>query len=744
MHRRTRVPIAAVLLSLVALLAGGVAVAAPTNPATTAFPHYDHVFTLVEENHGFDQIIGNPAAPTINNLAAAYGYASQYYGVAHPSGPNYVAMLGGGTFGVASDNPYWLFDINQPSLMSQLDHAGLSWKGYFQGMPYPGYLGYCYPVRCLGVPDSDTLYIAKHNGMVYFDGIRSNPAERAKMQPLDRLHQDLAAGTVPNFSYIMPDECTDMHGAPPVCIDSGNPGDVDDNQLVSTADSFVAKTVAEITNSRVWRSGNNAIVITFDEGDNGDNTGCCGSTTGGGRALTVVVTNHGPRHAADATPYNHFSLLSTLEHAFGVGCLAAACDTSVIKPMTPLFSVVPGTTAAPVPAALLSGMPVTPPVASGGGATPTPVAAAAAGPGSAGHWAAVPSPNLSTNDNNLAAVSAPTANDAWAVGNYYTQDNANVFRNLALHWDGTRWTAIAPPNVGTQENTLFSVSALSSGQAWAAGYYADSQFRIRALVEHFDGHAWSVVPTPQPGAKRDTLFAISAVNEHDVWAVGGTQDSANGPFRTLVEHWNGHDWSVLPSPNPGPAGDELFGVTTSGPDNVWAVGQQVGAGFPSRALVEHWDGRRWSVVNVASGESLDPYAATVNGSNVVVAGDREDDITPQRTLAVSVTGGAASIATTPDVGSFENDFYGVTSADGVVWAAGRSTDDQPNVQNHVTMIQRFTNGHWTVVPTPNPGGAGGDNGFGGIAATPGGPVWAVGAFKTSSSANQTLIERYVP
>lgn len=743
MPRRTRVPIVVVLSSLVALLAGGVAAAAPAT-ASQRFPHYDHVFTLVEENHGFDQIIGNPAAPTINNLAAAYGYASQYYGVTHPSGPNYVAMLGGGTFGVASDNPYWLFDVRQPSLMSQLEQAGLSWKGYFQGMPYAGYQGYCYPVRCLGVPDSDTLYIAKHNGMVYFDGIRSNPAERAKMQPLDQLGKDLAAGTVPNFSYIMPDECTDMHGAPPVCVDSGDPGDVDDNRLVSTADSFVARTVAQITNSRVWASGNNAIVITFDEGDGGDNTGCCGSTSGGGRALTVVVTNHGPRHAVDATPYNHYSLLSTMEHAFGVGCLAAACDTSVIKPMAPLFAVDPATAATPVPAALLDGTPVTPPVASVSGSVPAPVAGLDAGSGGRGAWEVVPSPDLSTNDNNLASVSAPAANDAWAVGNYYTQDNANVFRNLALHWDGTRWTAMAPPNVGTQENTLFSVSALRSGQAWAAGYYADSRLRIRALVEHFDGHAWSVLPVAQPGANRDTLFAISAVSDDDVWAVGGTQATANGPFRTLVEHWNGHDWSVVPTPNPGSSGDELFGVTTAGPDNVWAVGQQVGAAYPSRALVEHFDGHRWSVVNVASGETLDPYAATVNGSSVVVAGDREDDVTPQRTLAVTVSGAGADIAATPDIGSFENDFYGVTSAGGTVWAAGRSTDDQPNVQNHVTLVERLAAGHWTVLPSPNPGGAGGDNGFGGISATPDGPVWAVGAVKTSTSANQTLIERFVP
>lgn len=175
MHRLIRS-----ILAFVATWAviGGLTVTPPSQaaaPAAGAMPAYDHVFMLTEENHGFSQIIGNPAAPTINNLAHAYGYASNYYGVAHPSGPSYVAKLRGGTFGVASDNPYWLFHVNAPSLMSQLDAAHKSWKGYFQGMPYAGYTGYCYPARCMGVPDSDTLYIAKHNGMAYFSSVNSNP-----------------------------------------------------------------------------------------------------------------------------------------------------------------------------------------------------------------------------------------------------------------------------------------------------------------------------------------------------------------------------------------------------------------------------------------------------------------------------------------------------------------------------------------------------------------------------------------
>src|SRR5262249_51952689 len=151
-------------------------------------------------------------------------------------------------------------------LMSQLETAGKTWKGYFQDMPYAGFRGYCYPAKCNGIPDADTEYVAKHNGIVNFANMQT-PAEITKMQPLQQLSTDLASGNVPNFSYIVPDEYNDMHGAPPWCVDSGKPGDVDDIYLVSQGDKFIGQTVNEITSSPVWATGNDAIVITFDEGN---------------------------------------------------------------------------------------------------------------------------------------------------------------------------------------------------------------------------------------------------------------------------------------------------------------------------------------------------------------------------------------------------------------------------------------------------------------------------------------------
>jgi len=301
-------------------------------------PRYNHIFLIILENHGYLQIIGNPAAPNINALADTYGSATSYFGVSSPSEPNYVAMLGGNFFGIADDNAYYGADaVNKPSLMSQMEAAHLHWKGYFQGMPYAGFRGICYPVRCGLVPDVDELYASKHNGIANFVSIQASNTEFAKMVPLPQLSNDLANG-LPNFVYIVPDLCHDMHGAPPFCNDSGNPGDNLDNHLVSQGDAFVGQVVDQITDSSFWSSGNNAIVVTFDEGADGDTTGCCDANPGSGQVVAIVITSHGPRGLKDNTPYNHYSLLQTFQKAFGLGCLEFTCDTANVTPMAPLFA----------------------------------------------------------------------------------------------------------------------------------------------------------------------------------------------------------------------------------------------------------------------------------------------------------------------------------------------------------------------------------------------------------------------
>ena len=141
-NRLSRVRLAPVL-AMCGLVAAGFAflTSAPPLLAQSAnakpFPQYDHVFLIVEENEDYGQVIGNPYAPIMNALAKDYGLATNYHGVADPSEPNYIAMLGGDFFGISSDDPYWFpgQTVKAQNLMSQLEGAGLTWRGYFQNMP---------------------------------------------------------------------------------------------------------------------------------------------------------------------------------------------------------------------------------------------------------------------------------------------------------------------------------------------------------------------------------------------------------------------------------------------------------------------------------------------------------------------------------------------------------------------------------------------------------------------------------
>jgi hypothetical protein len=707
-----------VSLTAVAVVAAAGAVATATRALagdSASVPHYDHIALIVEENHGFADVIGNPKAPNLNRLARTYGLATQYFGTSDPSAPNYVVMLGGSDFGIADNNPFYTHEIHAPSLMDQLDAAGLSWKGYFQSMPYAGFAQYCYPVRCNGSPDSDPLYSSKHNGMPYFAGVQESKAALAKMNPGSQLQADLAAGQLPNFAYIVPDQCHDMHGSPPWCEDSGDLGDVNDNKLVADADTYLGRTVDDITGSAQWKRGRNAIVITFDEGD--DTAGCCG-VPGAGQVATVVITNNGPRHLTDATPYSHYSLLATMEAAFGVGCLQLACDPRNGPVMAPLFG---GTSAS------ASAHPAAP-AAAAAKAAPRPASPASA----AADWTQVPSPNIGSQDNSLGAVSAATPSDIWAVGNYLPDANPTIVQTLAVHYDGHAWTDVPTPNVGSGLNTLFGVDALTGGTAWAVGEALGPDFLPRTLVEHFDGTRWTVVPSPTPGGN-GFLYGVTASSDRDVWAVG-TERDATGTLHSLAEHFDGASWSVARTPDPGGAGNMFYAVAERGPGDVWATGQRIGSRSPDDALVEHFDGVRWSTVDgpVDAGQSLVPFGITV-GDGVQLVGSREADARTAAPWAAMLSDGRWLDQPAGTVGPDDNFFYAVSGD----WAVGTTIDADGG--ENLSLVERRQGNHWAIVPSPDPGQAN-DGGtiLGGVAAVAGGEAWAVGLFD-GPDARQTLI-----
>jgi len=724
-------PLPAVLTGAVAavLVAGTTAVATAAGTSASV-PRYDHIFVIVEENHGFQDVIGNPAAPNLNALARQFGLATQYFGVSHPSEPNYVGFVGGSTFGVASDDPFYINRVTgKQNLATQLDASGISWKAYLQGLPHPGYKSICYPAKCNGAPDHDPLYVSKHDGIQNFS-TALNDGDWNLQVPIEQLSDDLGSGRVPAFSYVIPDECHDQHGDPPYCLDGGNPGDPQDQHLVAFGDAFLGHLVSQITNASFWAHGNNAIAITYDEGD--DNVGCCDAGnsdpngTGGGQVATIVVANHGQRGFQDPTPYNHFSLLQTIQQSFGLGCLEFTCDTANVRPLAPLFAI---TGSAPVATKALAVPDIATP-----SPTPTEPESLTTNTPNSGGWKVVASALRGTNDNSLGAVAASSPSDVWAVGNFLpdtANSNQDATLSLANHFDGTAWSVVPTPNAGPNFNTLLGVAA-SGGKAWAVGVRLNSAFQDRALVEAWDGTSWSIVNNPQPGSQRDILFGVSALSTSDVWAVGD-QEGANGIFETLVEHFDGTSWSVVPSQNPGSTGNHLYGVMAVAPDDVWAVGQQLGDTGPDHSLVEHWNGTAWSVVPSAGNGSASGmlFSVTAGDAGVLAVGETDDTVAGARPLIQRFDGSSfVNVPVPASAGSVFSSLWGVAEAHGTVWAVG--TFEDITSTNNEPLILRGDGGSFKVVNGPNPNGSAGSDIIGGVAAT-GDSVWAVGLYDTGGN-----------
>jgi phospholipase C len=292
---------------------------------------FQHVFIIMMENTGFDHLLGNPDAPWINQAVQTYGVAGQYYGVTHPSQPNYVAATAGTTAGVPNDNDV---TVNLPNIVDQLEAQNVTWKGYMQS--------YSLCTTKLDHACGNQLYERKHNPFVSFADVQSSPARLANLVDLSQLTTDLANDTVPNYAWISPDQCNDMHGR-------GGGGSSDpcdfshEPLLIQAGDSFLSQTVGAIMASKAWR-GNSVIFISWDESDFtgtgpsgfGDTRGCCDANPGGGHVLTLVITDH-PGAEASFVPYNHYSMLATIEDNWHLGCLANTCDAANVQPMSDLL-----------------------------------------------------------------------------------------------------------------------------------------------------------------------------------------------------------------------------------------------------------------------------------------------------------------------------------------------------------------------------------------------------------------------
>jgi hypothetical protein len=209
-------------------------------------------------------------------------------------------------------------------------------------------------------------------------------------------------------------------------------------------------------------------------------------------------------------------------------------------------------------------------------------------------WTVVPSPNAGPDSNELVMVDSISPTDAWAVGFYINE--FGVSQNLTEHWDGTAWSVVPSANAGPLlDNRLTSVEAISSSDVWAAGYYYSDEGYEQTLTIHWDGSNWAVVTSPNVGEFGNVLNDLAAVSANDVWAVGAYINSGLIP-RSLVLHWNGTNWSVIPSPGIGSGTNILYSIDAVATNDVWAVGVLYNTTGVARALTQHWDGVQWTPV----------------------------------------------------------------------------------------------------------------------------------------------------
>ncbi len=361
------------------------------------------------------------------------------------------------------------------------------------------------------------------------------------------------------------------------------------------------------------------------------------------------------------------------------------------------------------------------------------------------NWTVVTSPDPSPQQNFIEGVAAVSATDMWAVGYFYNSfwpDN----QVLTEHWDGTSWSVVISPNPNTHDNYLEGVTAVSSNDVWAVGFYVDNANHAQTLTEHWDGSGyWRIIGSPDPSTTQNFLTGIAAVSSTDMWAVGNYYNGT--AFKSLIEHWNGGAWTVAATPIL-QGWDPLAGVAAVSTNNVWAVGHLSDPSDPNRAmltLIEHWDGFSWTVVPSPNGyaNSGNLKGITAISSNDIWAVGYADDTPPgiYQTLIEHWNGSNWTVVASPNPGSNNNELLGVAAlSNGDAWAVG-DYDNSTSLNTVQTLIARWNGSTWTRVTGTDI--ATYDNYLNGVAAVSSNDVWTVGSYSNHDEAH-TLIERYSP
>lgn len=267
------------------------------SPGSKLVSQLGHVFLVVEENHSYSEVIGNPAMPYLNSLVPQGGLAKQYFANAHPSIPNYFMLTTGQPI-TTDDN--FSGTVSDDNVVRELVAAGKTWKSYAESLPAVGYTG----------PDSPP-YLKHHNPFAYFSDVLSSPAQASNLVPIGQLSADLTNNQVPNYSFIVPNARDDAHD----CPDGGS--DCTDSQKLNAADQWLKTNIGGVLNSSAFQT-DGLLIIVFDESDLSD------FNHGGGHVAMVLLSPKAKVGFQSTTFYQHESTLRTTLEALGIASLPAA------------------------------------------------------------------------------------------------------------------------------------------------------------------------------------------------------------------------------------------------------------------------------------------------------------------------------------------------------------------------------------------------------------------------------------
>jgi len=356
-------------------------------------------------------------------------------------------------------------------------------------------------------------------------------------------------------------------------------------------------------------------------------------------------------------------------------------------------------------------------------------------------WNTVSSANSSQPTNVLSDVTVVSANDIWAVGQ--SARGSRVANPLTEHWNGTTWTIVPAPQPPGSLASLGGVAAFSSTDVWAVGSIQTGNGPLRTFTEHWDGSQWTVVPSPSIGKigpyPADNFLAdVVAIAPNDVWAVGSATTIVAG--EALILHWNGTSWSIVPNPagNPRFYDANLLGIAALSASDIWAVGQTTTS--EEHNMIQHWDGTKWSIVPSPKFNTNVDFlysVSAVSANDIWAVGTftiPNAEGSPYQNATMHWNGTTWSIVGSPQPDEWLDILTSVTAiSSNDVWAVG-FIGTGTGYETPETMHWDGTS--WSIVPSP---GGSQSTILLGAAAVSANDIWAVG---DTSSSKRTLIERF--